>query len=1018
MRTGAFLVPSHLQTADRIISSNSQYGLAPGLATAADGNEGKLKLRVSGEPSAETSLTVSLQRGGNPTLGVSPDLGTPGTSVIWSEDPATEPWFGFSDTIYLTYCYLDQATGFADYPGVSTPRELPDGSLGYVFSVSSGSIVFAKKADRSSAVTLVAITTDITWPDLITDCRPDFIVLPSGRLLAAFAVDGLSTGEVVICCSDDNGTTWTLWSDKTRISVSTARTICMEYTQDSICIVIGPSPATGVGAVDIRIHWSSDAGQTFSLAQSTADGGIPRTCVTATGQVLLAMSNGTTGIIEVYTAGVGGGITYNGTGCGNSDTTRPICWIATRDDGVVFGGGVANFYPSSYIQLYASIDHGANFDEWYTAGAVHQILYNADPTTNDGIGALSAGFWKGRLVVLVTTDVTSGGYDNSILQLHFGGWDTLTERFYSTSNGAPAGWSAATGGALLPIDLPENFDWTRTDVGTGASAQPVDGGIRITATGAGNSYWDAGATLWPLGSVSTSSSFRIRSWFQWVSGTAATGQARIFVAVSDGVNRQWFELDYGPDTIVLRDNSGTIATSANVANQFKSYTEIFIAFKGDYPAAGAGLISVWYRIAGSDAWTALVMGATVAEQAGTATERLSIGGSVAHVCSWIFGGLNIAFDDNGMSGGFTTPEDLAGRQLSPTYDIALDDGAGMHLGGAGHLGIAGDTYVVATTYTHAASLIWANNRPSSMWQSAADSIAATVTFDAGANDVFDVDTVCLIGTNFQVCHVQLNATNAWGGPSVAIKLDATVAAIVGLLSRGPGYVRVAVITDPHQYRSAESRRWYVRLEHSGSGLDEVYEITDSRPTMAATTLYIEGVDFTAVNINATASIFADRMAALASPAQYRFMRLIVNAQPTSLGRYTVGNLSVGRRYEYTVIYANGFKDRTDYGVSLTTTDSGQRFAARKGPSRRTLEIAWDPLWRGRQRMSPVLQALHDACDGSLRPIFHIRDLENPNGVVLYRISTPSVIENISGEAIGSQPQPLDRPAQVTLSEEL
>jgi len=1005
---GAFLVPSFLQAGDKIISASTEYGLIPGIATPDNANAGRMVLRPSGMPTAALSLDVQAQRGGNPTGYATAISGTPGASLIWKNSSAgSSSWQGFNDNIYITrVANVLAANASVDFPGIGTPRTLGNGYLGFVYirrsTAPSYSIRFAYKATMDGAWTTREIISASAYS--VTDAqRPDFVVLPNGDLIAFARVDGL-TVSVVAYKSTDNGDTWALWSDNTRTNCNSAQiNICAEYTQGAICLVIGRTP--GGSAANCQFYWSSDGGQSFTL-NDTLTLGTPRTCVTATGQVLLAADDTVTGLAMVYGVGIGGGGSQLGGSVGGIVTANPAPWLATRDDGVVWGGTtMVTAWPSSYIGCQISLDHGSNWDSFDTS--LDTIFYNGVSAGNTGIAAISAGFWRGSLVLLIQSNGTTAALDDTIQEIWYGGYDTLTERYKAGDNGAPAGWTAGEGAIYHPVDYPHNLGWTRTDVGAGATLAIDDTGLKITSTGATNTYWRADATFWPPGD--SHSSLRMRFWYKWGSTGTGLGSSRasLFFSASNGVDRQWVQLEFGPDQLRIIDSGGVSTTSASVADQFKAYTEVFLAFTSDFAGAG-GTLSLWYNIAGAG-WVQLASGIVIVSQLGVTTKILQIGGSSASAAEWWIGGLVSATDSNDMETGFTNPDDLAGRMVGSSVDVGLT--SGLTIGASGAYAVPGDLWSIITGYSYAARLIWDNPRPSSRWNSTATT--ATVVFDAGASNVWDADTLALFGTNWLLGTMEFNATNSWGSPSASVSIGSVVDTITGFVAKGPGYLTVARSYIQHQYRSAEGRRWYIMVV---GGATNIYEISDVRVDDSAltSTIYVDDVDFSALAPDAILTIFGDRMFATFKRMQYRYMRLnIAFAQTTTTGRLSVGYIAVGRRYEYKTTYDSGFKDRTDYNITLATSTAGHRFASRTGARRRQLEIAWGPLWRGAQKESPVLAALHDAVDGQLQPIVHIRDLANPDPV-LYRITSPLVIENIAQEGATA----LERPAQITLSEEL
>ena len=1008
---GAFILPSLLLTPDRVLSASSEHGLIPGSVTPDTSNDGFLLLNPSGVPTAALTMDLALQRGGNPTGYATPIAGTPGATIRGKPTSASSSqWRGYTDTIYLTYARtILAATVTDDYPGFSRPRELSNGSVGfcYVFRAATDVLKFAYKASRTDSYTHVTILTSGSPYTLVNTCAPDLVVLPSGRLLCFVAVSGLAS-EVIVYTSTDNGATWSVWSLETLVPLSTARMLCAETTQGAICLVVGRS-ASGA-AINPKIYWSNDGGQSFSYT-GTLTGGLPALTVTVTGQVLLACDDTAApdAGVTIYSLAVGGGASEL-LDSGVVAAAAPVHTLVTRDDGVLWGFNGGIYGPSSYLRGRVSLDHGVSWNSYqFASGTDLQILgFNGYSSFNRGWKAFRAGSWNGQVILICGTQGATSSLDDSLQELYLGGWDDLTEQPKGATSGLTPGYASPEGGIYVASDIPDAFGWTKVDTLAGATIAVGNDGLSITSSVLGNTYYSAPALIFSTGANPAEAQMRMRFWFKWGSGAGlVSSRSHLFYSVGDGVNRQWIQLNFGPDQLEVRDNSGQIAISASVANQFTAWTEVFVAFRHDYPSAGSGKVSVWYRIASATYWTNLASNTTVAEQLAVATQALYIGGSALSACTWYIAGLTFAVDDNGLVGGFTNPTDLAGRPAPPLAALQLT--GGLRLSGAGHLGVAGDTYDLATGYSYPATRLWENVRPSSYWRSSADSTDVNVVFACGVADLFEADCVALFGTNFRTATLQAHSSDSWGSPSVTVALDATVKTISGISAGLRGRIRLNTqdVLIPHQYRSAEGHRWYVEVAGTSTN---VYEITDND----VDTIQIEGIDFTTLIGSEVLRVFADRLSAKFGRLGYRYVRLLVSSQDTFEGYYRAGTLILGKRVEIETTYAQGFKDRTDYRVQVTEGAAGQRWQVRRGPRRRTLELAWDPVYRPRQNQSQLLQAIHDANEGPLRALVHWRDLEAANDVRLYQIKTPFVLENVHNEGADA----LERPAQVTLEEVL
>lgn len=993
-----FVKPSSLATASAVLSASSQDGLAIAAPVSAATNKGALRLRAScdGAPLAAGTLNLALQTGGLANGLYTTTDGTPGATLRWknSADAATE-WRGHTDNAYVTMTrVVAVGTAATKYPCVSEPRRLRNGSIGFVRTKDGvvNTLDFVSKPSRTGAWSTSFILSAVTTDVVSVSVRPALVVLPSGRLLVFAYMT--TTDTVDAFYSDDHGATWAQWSTATNIACnSTNSIICAEVTGDSVCVITGGDDGSDRA---LRVHWSLDAGQTFTLTASETSSQSPRTCVTATGSVLVAyaVSGATSGTLYpvLFGGGLGASLTTYSVQSGN-----PQVALVGHDDGSLWlfnHGYTAD--PLTAINHEISLDNGAT---WGGVSSTTAIYDNGTgPGTPVGPRTMVAGSFDGAIVLLLSTDTTSATFDEGIIEMWVGGWDSLTETYSSSSEGT-GGTNLYNALSYIADDLPDNLGWTRTNVGAGATVTQTVNGLNIAASALVNSVYQIDP-----GGMGTAEGFRMRYVFRVNSGgDLANSVAVVGASVSDTVNRQWWRIRHEVSQIRLIDQSGTVATSSMVLNQFTEHTEVFVAWAHDYPSAGGGTISVYYRKASENFWRALAENKPIAEQAANNAEGITIGGLVSGTAvDWDISYLGLAEGAASRMTGFTNPTHLHGRPISSAVDCMVTNG--VKVGGFGYPGIQADTYTLATTYNYAASNIWRSQRLSDRWQTAAHNTAANVVLYSAGN-AFRCDVVTLHGTNFRRATLQFNTSDSWASPARSALMDATVWQ-GSILSSVNGHIAVAGKPwRPHQFRSESGRRWF--LEIAGAPAT-VYEITDNDEDA----LYVANLPS---GQTGALSVFGDRMGVVLEPsATFAYARVSIASQPTADSKYRLGfvAMAIGHEVVEDNNYDSGFTDSYIPITRTTETIDGQVSVAILGPEHHELRIAWALKDRSSSDYLDRVSYLFRALRGEAGVVAFWRDADDPSTLGLYRVQGPVVRENAYGE-LGTA---LDRLAQVVLRE--
>ena len=947
--------PTSQHAAANVLSATQEAGLTTQEPEPVTGNAGVLRLRVSGTPIAAADLVVELSAGGAPSGYTVPGaVGSTGAAAKWLRTgEAANLQRGYLDSTVLSQVMMP-ITYNANHGTPSTPRQLPDGYLGVIVPNSSNLDVLFYRISTTGTSTSVTIGADMAG----ATSRPDYVILPSGRLVAIIPVND-SLGGLYTYYSDDYGVTWGLLSARAGGNAF-LYVLCAEAIGDEV-VLIRADTISGTGYVFL----SRDGGTTFggSVASATMDD--PRTCVLSGSAYMVDRSATSLQARPILPGGVFGATASTGVNASDAGC------IVARDDGVL----VALAWQSSAA---GTLDTDIGFSK--DAGLTWAAATTTVPLTLVTAGYAANGYkdfagcmWNGRMVFVARVD-SSLGSDNSIHLLMFGEWSNVD---YPA---LPYGY--------LPVDYPENVGWTRTNSGVGATVTNQNT-LRLVSTVADSTSYAVPVGLW----AAATSRGVIRHGIRVNSGGSLPNRyIRTRVIVTDGVDRQGLLLSFTTTTVRATDlNNVQVGTDLTVALNLV-YVEFLQAIKFDGTGAGLGIVSVWYRPTGAETWTLWLNGLSVGELAGVGVAQIQIGNIVGGVTNseWTHFAMEDT-TDNGLSGGSAFAAlSLAGRPLTAAYDYQL--ASGIHLGAYGTGGVPGDTYALATRYTYGADNVWTELRPSRRAQSTDDAAAWGIVFDGGALDLFHGDVIAVFGTNMRTASWQLNATDSWGAPAVSVTLDATLTTFA-VTTAGRGY-----ITGPPgaNWRSGQfktngdSRRFFLSVT---VGTSQTYEITDNDESR----LYIAGVDLSTAS--GTCHVFGDRMGArLAQFAQYRFARFYVaSASPTADNVYRVGTPIFDKAWTPEQLYDFGFVERVEPNVVTTDSDSGTSLTYRRGPSLDVLSIQWPPIDRLRVDVEERLRDLYRSIDGTLTPIVMWRDTSDIQTLMLVQVREVYSASNVRGE---------------------
>lgn len=944
--------PTSQHAAANVLSATSEAGLTIGEPEPDADNAGTLRLRCSGTPTIAEDIAVELSTGGGP-YGYAPagiTTAATGSAAKWRRtSEATSKQRGYVDSSAFVAPFL--LLDIANQGVSSTPRELADGTLGFL-TPDSGALDIQFRRYNTAGTYAGGATLPVSmWTAL---ARPDFVVMPSGRLVAL--VPTTSAGELTSCYSDDNGDTWAILA-VSNVGVDEAL-CCAEVVGDDVVLIRAPTSTSGTGYVQL----SRDGGATFTTV-ATDTFNIPRTCV-RDGVVYVSEVQAITVYVRALSPGGAPG-TAVATGVACNGTAASSCIVA-RDDGTLWVFATeATADGTLDMDQAVSADGGAT----WTGTATSPLNLVKTAYANSGYFRISGGMFGARMIVLAEIDATTGTNSGPHL-LAFGEWSNVGH------NGA--------GKAYLPLDYPEALSWTRTNTGVGATVTN-NGPLKLISAVADYTDYQAPTTVWAAATSAATLQFALKV---TSGGSLANKQIRVRAEVTDGVDGQGVQITFLTTGARCVDMNNTqIGSDLSIALSTDVY-EFMVGLKFDALAAGTGRVSIWYRVLNAETWTNWISSGAVSEVLGAPGQRLRFGNAVGAVTTaeW----YSISVDDSGDGGLATATSVLSGRPLSAAYDYRL--ASGINLGAYGTGGVTGDTYTVATRYTYGADNVWTELRPSRRAESTSDAADWALTFDAGASDLFHGDVVAVFGTNMRTASWQMGSVASPWASLVTVALDATLRTFTASAS-GAGYITAAGVPNwrPGQYKSnGDSRRFFVQVYDGANYLS--YEITDNDESR----LYIAGVDLT--GIGAAVAIFGDRMAArLPQFVQYRYARLYVTAQDTADETFRVGTPIFDRGWTPAQLYDFGFVERVEPNVATTDADNGASLSYQRGPTLDTLSIQWPPLDRLRVDVEERLRDFYRSISGSLVPVVLWRDTADLATLSLVQVREVYQATNVRGE---------------------
>ncbi len=554
-------------------------------------------------------------------------------------------------------------------------------------------------------------------------------------------------------------------------------------------------------------------------------------------------------------------------------------------------------------------------------------------------------------------------------------WDELLALPPETSLAASVFRGRVPQLGYLPGATPDRYGWTRTGTAGNVTMNTGTGGCKID-NGDGVATYFSTATLGGLAGYATELRFTV---VPGSGGDLTANNIALRLRQTVGGARCSFSIRFTSTSIAVVDESGPTTLQSATGLDLSNGVEVRLLYDG-----ASTLTAVFYRVlAATDpesdgAWTALVSAGAVGTIAG-ATESLEWGNmtTTPAVSTWRFhahGRLQSTslstralLQAHAMTS--QTYAEMADDPASflsriPAYDDGLRHGSrapvctsrpeawiksGVKVRWAGAAGIATppsnqDHWRVTSSWTHDQSRI-RKGPVGDFWRSADCSAASFHKFDAGNDERFKPEQIALFRCNAAFGRVQLNDTDAWGGPSIDVDFGCASETIARYdLKLSSGWTvegannQVVRLTSgsltKNRYRSNDRVTWYVY----SSSLNRTRKITGNDGTR----IYLDGSLSGATGYIA---IFPDVIAfSLGSltAAGYRYMRVQVGnaaatAETTAEGYFKLGLVVPG--YSFAL---------ADPGA-----DPEWGFSHRRTP--RTVE-AGGPFYKSVRNVGPALRS--------------------------------------------------------------
>jgi hypothetical protein len=942
-------------------SSYTQAGAHTGPAVP-DQTTG-LVLRTSGTQSDGGDLEVLTRRAGG--------VGGDGAALCWRDvagGDGTDDYKGWDGyqvvTGWETLLWTDSAPGASPRPSII---RLLSGRLLAAYSVTALGVVRIKRYDPSDASwTAVNLGPQGAGSGYITPAV-GLCQLPSGRVLAF--CPAYDNEQMDAYYSDDDGTNWSEYGyrvlDSGIASGSTVTEVTVAYSEGEILLVVTYNDGSDDTAAPFV---SYDLGTSFDRTMAT-DVEL-ETSETPDSVDVLPVSGG--GFVITYLDTTGGKVYARrlpqGRTAWDVADRVTISGVAKEsaagwldEDGRMY---VAHHGSNNYgITLYRSLDGGATWTA--TARSLGWHIHAGATFTNylTGFACQSVG---GRAALLTRWSAAAGNEDPySVGVAWLGGYTNHTVPIARATSVSAAvtdleyiyfGTESITvngGGVYLPVEEPDQIDWTQAVSGT-ESLDLVSPGVAEITTSTGTHYYTRALA------VNDTIMVDFGVGLDSGDGSLSSADVALRLRIADASTYQYTITIRLADTgWRLYDEEAASAVGSDVTADLTTRHHIRLVMR-------SGKIATWYSTAANHAhervWTE-GPGGSLADGGGTANGNSIVWGHIdsgsavsrwhmVAYCCWC--GPWAPENADQPPEGWTNPDDLHGRPYPGAgFPVLLTDGVSIEAtSGPTALGET-QRIAAAADYPVSAALPSSSPSPSREYRSSVDGADVRLVFDlepeiGGADSLLETTTLAAF---FVRSNIQTATIDGWNGAAWVTLMTAD--ASVGF--SGLPFVRKGRAIYPDVGSSPTADRWSFHMMHAGDTIKLVSGETTKYRRIATNTegawrsgtklarlmLDPDSMDGTEPT-SGTATIYRRNFGVLAyaGSTSYRYISLRIPAQTTPDGYYRVGIAAMGPVHLWGRQPGNGWSWELAANTELTTRDSGARTSRVRGAPRRAVELSW------------------------------------------------------------------------------
>ncbi len=265
-------------------------------------------------------------------------------------------------------------------------------------------------------------------------------------------------------------------------------------------------------------------------------------------------------------------------------------------------------------------------------------------------------------------------------------------------------------------------------------------------------------------------------------------------------------------------------------------------------------------------------------------------------------------------------------------------------------GIVADHWDFAAEYNYAMENIIADS-PNKPFRSTQDNIECNIVIDLGANNRFFADGVAFFGCNVKTLQFEMNATDAWGAPTVShtVSFDLDSSGVVDAIE-GNVVEDAALMADydDHFFRGDV---YYLEMT-SGTDDGKVWRILDN----VGNFIFLDTTNAVNIAIADTFDIRQSWISNITIPGLtvYRYIRLSISAQQTAEDYYQLGTMVAGRITSLTDRWGSGYGKDHKYDVEMLRTPQGGLISVKNAGRKRIFTLTWPFSDATRKKITALL----------------------------------------------------------------